>query len=143
MEELTSEIFTLVLMVNGTENRGKNLVNENIDKKYYFSNHYDISINKYKIKCGTSSKFWENKGWINFIDPYGWLQWYFKYWVDRRSLNNERQIARSNDIVSRLKDKLVKMIKEVNCRIDHYSVSLKIGQVLLHWAYELVADDLS
>ena len=130
-------------MVNGTENHGKNLINENIDKKYYFSNYYDISINKYKVKCGTSSKLWENKGLINFMDPYVWLQWYFKHLVGRRSLNNERQIARSNDIVSRLKGKLFKMIKEVNCRFDHYSVSLKTGQVLLHWGYELIEDDLS
>ena len=27
---------------------------KNIDKKYHCSNYYDISINKYKVKCGTS-----------------------------------------------------------------------------------------
>ena len=26
--------------------------------------------------CGTSLRFWENKGWIIEIDPYGWFQWY-------------------------------------------------------------------
>ena len=26
--------------------------------------------------CGTSFRFWENKGWIIEIDPYGWFQWY-------------------------------------------------------------------
>ena len=44
---------------------------ENIDQKYYCSDYYDVSINKYGVKCGTSSKFWENKGWINKQDPYG------------------------------------------------------------------------
>ena len=24
-------------------------------------------------------KIWENKGWINSIDPYGWFQWYFRH----------------------------------------------------------------
>ena len=42
-----------------------------IDPKLYLSNHYDTSVNKYKIKYGTSLRFWENKGWIREQDPYG------------------------------------------------------------------------
>ena len=45
---------------------------KNIDPKYYLSNFYDIKINKYEVKCGTSLRFWENKGSISSIDPYGW-----------------------------------------------------------------------
>ena len=37
---------------------------ENIDQKYYCSNYYVISVNKYGVKCGTSLRFWENKRWI-------------------------------------------------------------------------------
>ena len=44
---------------------------KNLDQKYYCSNHYDVSVNKYGFKCVTSLRFWENKGWINKIDPYG------------------------------------------------------------------------
>ena len=44
---------------------------KNIDKKYYCSDFYD---NKYGVKCGTSLRSWENKGWIRSIDPYGWFQ---------------------------------------------------------------------
>ena len=29
--------------------------------------------------------FWENKGWINEINLYGWFQCYFRYWLGRRS----------------------------------------------------------
>ena len=47
---------------------------KNIDKKYYCSNYYDVSVNKYGVKCKTSLRFWENKVWVNEIDPYGWLQ---------------------------------------------------------------------
>ena len=36
---------------------------------YYCTNYY-VSVNKCGVKCGTSSRFWENKGWINPIDPY-------------------------------------------------------------------------
>ena len=41
---------------------------KDIDHKYYFSSYY-VNVNKYGVKCGTSLRFWENKGWINEIDP--------------------------------------------------------------------------
>ena len=34
------------------------------------------------------------------------------------------------------------MIKDVNGKFDHYSISPKIRQILLHWVYELVGSDL-
>ena len=36
------------------------------DKKYYCSDYYDASVNKYSLKCETLLRFWINK-----IDPYG------------------------------------------------------------------------
>ena len=30
---------------------------EDIDRKCYCSNYYDVSVNKYGVKCGTSLKF--------------------------------------------------------------------------------------
>ena len=35
---------------------------KNIDQKYYCSDYYDLSVNKYNVKCGASLRFWENKG---------------------------------------------------------------------------------
>ena len=69
---------------------------------------------------------------IKYIDSYGWFQWYFRYWLDRRSLDDERQINRWEGIVSSFKGKLVKMIKNVDGTFDHYSISPKIRQILLH-----------
>ena len=114
---------------------------KDIDQKYYCSSHYDVSVNKYGAKCGTSLRFGENKGWINKIDPYGWFQCYFRYWLGRRSKNDERQINRWKKIVSRFKGKLVKMIKDAGGKFDDYSISPKIRQILLHWGYELTEKD--
>ena len=52
---------------------------KNIDAKFYASDYYDVNVNKHGVECGTSSRFRENKGWINKIDPVGWFQWYFRY----------------------------------------------------------------
>ena len=53
-----------------------------------------MNVNKYGVKCGTSLRFWKNKRWINEIDPYGWFQWYFSYWLGRRSKDDKIQINR-------------------------------------------------
>ena len=115
---------------------------KNIDQKYYCSNYYDVSVNKYDVKCGTSLRFWENKAYINPKGPYGWLQWYFRYCLGRKYVDDKREIARWKGIVSRLKGKLVKMIKNANGRFNDSSISPKIRQILLHWSYELVESDL-
>ena len=79
-----------------------------IDQKYYCSNYYVI-INKYGGKCGASLIFMQNNDWINSIDSYGWFQWYFIYWLGRRSLGNETQIIGWKGIVSRFKGKFIKI----------------------------------
>ena len=44
-------------------------------------------------------------------------------------------------IVSRFRGKLVKMIKDAGSKSNHYSISPKIKQILLHWGYELIEKD--
>ena len=86
-------------------------------------------------------KIWENKDWISSTDPYGWYQWYFRYWLGRRSLNDERQINSYKGIVSRFKGKLIKTIKDTNGRFDDYSISPKFRQFLWYCGCELVELD--
>ena len=139
--ELILEIYIQVLIVNGIVIVGKSLILRDIDPKLYLSNYYDTNVNRYKTKCGTTLRFWENKGWIREQDHYGWFQWYCRYYLGRCSRDDERQIARRNNIVNRFKDAIVKMIKNRNAKYNDYSISPKIRQILLHWGYELVESD--
>ena len=61
----------------------------------------------------------------------------FRYWLSRRSEDDEKQINRWKGIVSRFKGKLVKMIKDANTKFDDYSISTKIRQIFQHCGYEL------
>ena len=102
---------------------------KNIDQKCYCSSYYDVSVNKYGVKCRTYLRFWENKGWINEIDRYGWFQWYFRYWLARRLQDDEKQINRCKKVVIRFRGKLVNMIKDAR---HNMTISPKTRQILLH-----------
>ena len=99
-------------------------------------------MSKNKVKTETSLRFWENKVWINETDSYGWLQWYFRYFLGRRSSGDFRQINRWKKIVSTFKGKLVKVIKDSSGKFDDYSITPKIRQILLHWDYELKKEEI-
>ena len=101
----------------------------------------DMNVNKYGVKCGTSLRFWENKGSTNKIDPYGWFQCYFRYWSGRRSKDGERQINRWKEIVSRFSGELVKIIRDAGSKFGDYSILHRLRQILLHWGYELTEKD--
>ena len=114
---------------------------KNIDAKFYASDYYDINVNKYGVKFGTSLRFREDKSWINEIDTYVWFQWYFRYCFRRRSKDDKRETSRWKKILSRFRGKLVKMIRGAGSIFDDYSISPKIKQILLHWGYDLAKKD--
>ena len=55
------------------------------------------------------------------------FQWYFRYWLGRRSPDDERQINTWEKIVSRFRGKLVKTIKDADSKFDDYSILPKIS----------------
>ena len=61
-------------------------------------------------------------------------------WIEDRKMMKGKLID-GKKIVSRFRDKLVKMIKDAGSKFDDYSVLPKIRQVLLHWGYELTEKD--
>ena len=62
-------------------------------------------MSEMKKQISEEKIFWENKGWIHEIGPYGCFQWYFRYWLGRRSINDKRPINRWKKIMSRFRGK--------------------------------------
>ncbi len=108
------------------------------------SEECDISVNKYKVRVGTSLKFWEKKKWITKYDPYGWVQWYCNYYEGRRTPDDARQIKRWLQLAGpngRFRKWLISQIKKSRKSYNDISVSPKIRQTLQHWGYKLTSAD--
>ena len=107
-------------------------------------NEYDIKINKFKVKVGTTLQFWEEKGWIREYDPYGWIQWYCNFYLGRRTPDDERQIARWTGLAGpngRFRKFLITLILRKNAEWNDEKISPKIRQTLQHWGYHLTNKD--
>lgn len=105
---------------------------------------YDISINKYGVKVGTTLEFWEEKEWIKKYHPYGWVQWYCDFYNGKRSEDDKRQIQRwirTAGPDSRFRRVLINLINKNNAKYDDFSISPKIRQTLQHWGYVLTEKD--
>ena len=114
-------------------------------EKMVTSSDYDKNVNKYKVKCGSELEDWEDKGWIKEQDPYGWFQWYCRFYRGRRTDDDERQIKRWMGVAgpnSRFKKRLINMIKNKGADIDDYTISPVIRQVLQHWGCKVTKKDL-
>lgn len=115
-----------------------------IPEHYICSSECDISINKYKVKSGTSLEYWESKDWISKQSPYGWIQWYCQFYMGKRSNDDERQIKRWLAFAGpngRFRRRLINEIKNKKTVFNDYSVSPVIRQGLLQWGYELTKKD--
>merc|ERR1712110_568656 len=107
-------------------------------EKMLLSQTYDKQVNMYKVSCGGSLGQWECSGWIAAQDPYGWFQWYCRFFLGRRSSDDDRQIDRwlkGQGPTGRWRLQLMNKIIAANTRHDDTKISPVMRQVLLHWAY--------
>ena len=108
---------------------------------------YDITINKYGVKVGTTLEFWEDKNWIVKEQPYGWVEWYCDFYRGYRGEDDNRQIKRWIGIArdkGRFRNWLITLINKKKKRERKYKnehISPKIRQTLQHWAYQLTEKD--
>lgn len=87
-------------------------------------------LNFFKVGASQPLSVWQKKGWINKQDPHGWFEWYCRYYLGRRSEDDERQIKRWLAI----RRHLAQVAK--NCRAGDLSCRPTQRQALLHWAYD-------
>ena len=57
-------------------------------------NRHDPELNFFKVNASQKLSVWSKKGWIYHEDPHGWFQWYCRYYIGRRCVDEERQIKR-------------------------------------------------
>jgi len=106
---------------------------------------YDPKRNTHKVKCGGDLDMWESSGWIVKQDPYGWFQWYCRFYLGRRSSDDERQIKRWKNCTGpkgRWKNNLIGKIVKSGSAYDNMSVSPMVRQTLQHWGYRLTKADI-
>ena len=91
---------------------------------------HDKNINYFGVEASLPLKVWRQKGWVHPQDPRGWFEWYCRYYMGRRSEDDERQIKRWIAI-----KRHPAQIKK-NCRAGDFKCRRKQRQAILHWAYD-------
>jgi hypothetical protein len=90
----------------------------------------DPESNYFGVSASQPLSVWRKKGWIWDDDPRGWFQWYCRYYLGRRSPDDERQIKRW-----RAMRRHVAQVRK-NCERYELDCRPKQRQALLQWAYD-------
>jgi hypothetical protein len=90
----------------------------------------DPKLNYFGVRASQPLSVWKRNGWIYPDDPRGWFQWYCRYFMGRRSLDDARQVRRWKAI-----RRHVAQI-ERGCDKGDLGCRRRQRQALLHWAYD-------
>ena len=91
---------------------------------------HDAKLNYFGVNASQSLAVWRRNGWIRPQDPRGWFQWYCRYYMGRRSKDDERQIRRWRAVARH-----AAAIRK-NCEPGDPECRRRQRQALLHWAYD-------
>jgi len=91
---------------------------------------HDPKLNYFGVNASQPLSVWRKNGWLYEEDPRGWFQWYCRYYLGRRCVDDERQIKRWRAV-----SRHVAQIKK-NCPAGALDCRPKQRQALLHWAYD-------
>jgi hypothetical protein len=91
---------------------------------------HDPELNFFGVNASQPLSVWRKNGWIYTEDPRGWFQWYCRYYMGRRSVDDDRQIKRWRAIrrhAAQITSNCPKLA--LDCR-------RRQRQAMLHWAYD-------
>lgn len=99
-------------------------------KHVRMADFHDPSCNYFNVDASQSREEWERKGWIHEQDPRGWFQWYCRYYLGRRTQDDERQIKRWKNMTRHIAQ------VKAHCQEGDELCRPVQRQALLHWAYD-------
>lgn len=91
---------------------------------------HDPALNCFGVNASQPLAVWRKQGWIYREDPRGWFQWYCRYYLGRRCLDDDRQIKRWRAI-----RRHVAQIRKA-CPPRDLECRPRQRQAVLHWAYD-------
>jgi hypothetical protein len=91
---------------------------------------HDPKLNYFGVNASQPLSVWRKNGWLYEEDPRGWFQWYCRYYLGRRCIDDERQIKRWRAVRRHLAQ-----IKK-NCPAGALDCRPRQRQAMLHWAYD-------